>query len=109
MSAPAHPPPPLPPREPGPPHREGLPERPPAIDRSRFRLVLDDVPPKRRLRTRALMVAGWFALCLTTAVGALGFGLYFKFSAGLPDIPKVDEYWPPIVTEVFTDDAVLAG
>ena len=32
-----------------------------------------------------------------------------RLPAGLPDIPKVDEYWPPIVTEVYTDDAVLAG
>jgi penicillin-binding protein 1A len=40
-------------------------------------------------------------------VGVLG--LYYYFSEGLPEIPQVSQYWPPIVTEVFTDDATLAG
>jgi penicillin-binding protein 1A len=54
----------------------------------------------------------FFAWCLLTAITAalLGYvGLYIKFSEGLPNIPKVDEYRPRTLTEVYTQDAVLAG
>lgn len=36
-------------------------------------------------------------------------GLYLIFSKGLPEIPRVDRYWPPVHSQVFTSDAVLAG
>ncbi len=73
------------------------------------KLVLKDVPPRRSWKRALLSVAVWFALCGVTA-GLVGFlGLYFVFSRNLPDIPDVARYWPPVVTEVFTDDAVLAG
>jgi hypothetical protein len=49
------------------------------------------------------------ALCGVTAAGLGGLTLYYVYSAGLPEIPQVEQYWPPIVTEVYTDDAVLAG
>ncbi|MFZ5470960.1 MAG: penicillin-binding protein 1A [Myxococcota bacterium] len=55
------------------------------------------------------MTGAWAALCGLTAAAVGVFGLYYHFSAGLPDIPRVDQYWPPIVSEVYTDDAVLAG
>ena len=44
----------------------------------------------------------------TAAVFVAGF-LYFKYSDGLPDIPQVDQYRPPILTEVVTQDAVLTS
>lgn len=73
------------------------------------KLVLDGVPPKRNLLVRLLKLAGWLTLTGATA-GAVAVAVaYFMFADGLPAIPKVDEYWPPIVTEVYTDDAVLAG
>src|SRR5215217_3457225 len=77
-------------------------------DRSRSKLVLKGVPPGRWWKV-LLKLGGWLALTGATA-GAVGLvAIYYVYSDGLPAIPKVDEYWPPIVTEVYTDDAVLAG
>ncbi len=72
------------------------------------RLVLE-LPPKKPWKIRLLMVLGWLTLTGATAVGVLGLGAYYHFSDGLPAIPDVEAYWPPILTEVYTDDAVLAG
>ncbi|MDY7231921.1 penicillin-binding protein 1A [Hyalangium rubrum] len=78
------------------------------LDRSRAKLVLDGVK-KGRWWLFPLKLMCWLALTGATA-GAVGLvGVYYIYSPGLPAIPKVDEYWPPIVTEVYTDDAVLAG
>jgi penicillin-binding protein 1A len=80
----------------------------PKIDRRRSKLVLDGVG-KRPWWHFPLKLLGWLTLTGATA-GAVGLvALYYIYSEGLPAIPKVDEYWPPIVTEVYTDDAVLAG
>jgi len=83
-----------------------LPEK---TERSQSKLVLDGVPPKRPWWVRLLKFAAWCTLTGATAAAVAGLALYHHFSQGLPDIPKVEEYWPPIVTEVYTDDAVLAG
>ncbi|MBN1205784.1 MAG: PBP1A family penicillin-binding protein [Myxococcaceae bacterium] len=75
---------------------------------SRLKLVLPE-GKKRPWWVFALKLAGWLALTGATA-GVVGVvAIYYLYSEGLPAIPKVDEYWPPIVTEVYTDDAVLAG
>ncbi|MGE6760502.1 penicillin-binding protein 1A [Corallococcus interemptor] len=81
----------------------------PKIDRSRSKLVLDGVPPKRNILVRLMKLAAVLGLMGATAGVLAVVGAYYIFSDGLPAIPKVDEYWPPIVTEVYTDDAVLAG
>ena len=72
------------------------------------KLVLVDVPPRRWWK--ALFKLAVF-LGLTGLTGAvLGYvGLYLKYADGLPEIPRVDEYRPPILTEVYTSDGVLAG
>lgn len=67
------------------------------------------LPPKRSWKVRLLMVLGWTALTLSTAGAVTVAGLYYHFSQGLPAIPDVQSYWPPVLTEVYTDDAVLAG
>ncbi|MBZ4330558.1 PBP1A family penicillin-binding protein [Corallococcus interemptor] len=81
----------------------------PKIDRSRSKLVLDGVPPKRNILVRLMKLVAVLGLMGATAGVLAVVGAYYVFSDGLPAIPKVDEYWPPIVTEVYTDDAVLAG
>ncbi|GMU09544.1 penicillin-binding protein 1A [Corallococcus caeni] len=81
----------------------------PKIDRSRSKLVLDGVPPKRNILVRLMKLVAVLGLMGATAGVLAVVGAYYIFSDGLPAIPKVDEYWPPIVTEVYTDDAVLAG
>ena len=74
-----------------------------------YKLVLRGVAPKRSPKQLALAIAAWLALTGSTALLVLGTFLYVRFSRGLPDIPAVEDYRPPIVTEVFTDDGVLAG
>jgi penicillin-binding protein 1A len=81
----------------------------PKPERVQSKLVLDGVPPPRRWWKKALIFIGFSGLVGATAACVVGFVLYFKYSDGLPDIPKVDEYWPPILSEIYTDDAVLAG
>jgi penicillin-binding protein 1A len=55
------------------------------------------------------MLLAWCGLTGGTALTIVSGGLYYHFSRGLPDIPSVEDYRPPILTEVYTDDAVLAG
>jgi penicillin-binding protein 1A len=70
--------------------------------------VLVDVPPRRWWKV-PFKLAGFLALTSLTA-GAFAYGFaWWKFSDGLPDFPKVEEYRPPILTEVYTGDGVLAG
>ncbi|MHB8877683.1 MAG: transglycosylase domain-containing protein, partial [Myxococcaceae bacterium] len=73
------------------------------------KLVLDGVPPPRKLWKRALMFLAFCALLGATAAGLAGLVAYYTYSSGLPDIPRVEAYWPPILTEVYTSDEVLAG
>ncbi len=77
-------------------------------DGSQTKLVLVDVPkaawwklPFKALGVLSLsgVVAGFFVYAFVVA----------KYSDGLPDIPKVEEYRPPILSEVYTGDGVLAG
>lgn len=85
------------------------PVEPPPPDRNSTMLVLDDVPRKRGFFVGLLKLLLWAALTGLTAAALAGLGIYYKFSEGLPEIPKVDRYWPPIVTEIYTSDRVLAG
>lgn len=75
---------------------------------SESRLVLVDVPEKRWWKV-PFKLAGFLALTgLTAGLFAYGFA-WWKFSDGLPEFPKVEEYRPPILSEVYTVDGVLAG
>ncbi len=73
------------------------------------RLVWVGVGPRRTIKKLLLMGAAYAILVGLTSVVVISAGLYYRFSHGLPEIPRIDEYWPPIVTEIYTDDAVLAG
>lgn len=75
---------------------------------SEGKLLLVNVPQKRWWKW-PFKLFGFFLLTgLTVAVCGYGF-VTWKYSEGLPNIPKVDEYRPPILTEVYTVDGVLAG
>ncbi len=72
------------------------------------KLLLVDVPPRRWWRVMLKML-GLAALSgATAAVAGYGF-VSWKYSDGLPDIPRVEEFRPAIISEVYTQDAVLAG
>src|SRR4051794_39207037 len=78
-------------------------------DRSKHRLVLRNVPKPYKGRSRWVRVGVFLVSVGLTAAAALFLGLYYKYSEGLPDIPRVDQYWPPILTEVHSQDGVLSG
>ncbi|MFZ5445045.1 MAG: penicillin-binding protein 1A [Myxococcota bacterium] len=72
------------------------------------KLLLVNVPQKRWWKV-PFKVVGFLVLTgLTAAIAGYGF-VYWKYADGLPAIPRVDEYRPPILTEVYTVDGVLAG
>jgi penicillin-binding protein 1A len=90
------------------------PRSPPQPDAPRapapaVRVVVDGLPPQRSLARRALRWALFLALALVNA-GLLGaVGGYLYFARGLPELPTIDEYRPPIVTEMISSDGQLAG
>jgi penicillin-binding protein 1A len=73
------------------------------------RVVLDGLPPRGSLRRRVLRWALFAAIAAVNAAVVLAIGAYVYFSRGLPDIPTLDEYRPPIVTEMVSADGQLAG
>ncbi len=76
--------------------------------RAKGKLVLVDVPKARWWKV-PFKLGGWALLTgLTAAVMGYGF-VAWKYSDGLPNFPKPEEYRPPILSEVYTQDAVLAG
>ncbi len=80
----------------------------PRSEKGPTRLVLVDVP-KARWWKFPLKAGAFLALCgLTAGVFAYGF-FYWLYADTLPDIPRVGDYRPPILTEVVTSDALLAG
>jgi penicillin-binding protein 1A len=73
------------------------------------RVVLDGLPPRRSLVRRLLrwsLFLGLGAVNLVVIVLVVG---YFHFSKGLPDIPTLERYRPPVVTEMVSSDGQLAG
>lgn len=83
------------------------PEAPPPERPSRLELV-DTIPPRPWWK-KLLLFAGFCLLAVVLAAGAAGLGLYYHFSKGLPEVPRVDEYRPPILTEFRSDDGYLVG
>ena len=92
-----------------------IPESAPPEDRSRHRLVLAERsppppgPPWKFWARRGGRVFAFFALVGGTAALVGAIGVYYAFSEGLPEIPRVAAWAPPILTEVYADDQVLAG
>lgn len=85
------------------------PAAPPPPDRKQHRLVLEEPPRKKGFLRGFARVVAFLLLVGATAATTVGLGLYYVYSDGLPEIPKVEEYFPPVLSEVYTDDAVLAG
>src|SRR5512138_3919519 len=73
------------------------------------RVVLEGLPPARPLARRLVRWAIFLAIVVANAGIAALVGAYVYFSRGLPEIPTVDEYRPPIVTEMISADGQIAG
>src|SRR5262252_3961941 len=92
-----------------------LSENPPPGPGQRHRLVLAERPapppgpPWQMWTRRVARVLAYLALVGMTAAVFVGLGVYYAFSEGLPEIPRVAAWAPPILTEVYADDQVLAG
>jgi penicillin-binding protein 1A len=72
------------------------------------KLVLH-APPPGDFRARAKKAAAFLAIAAFNAAALAAVVLYAKFSAGLPSVPSVQDYRPPILTELWTADGVLAA
>ena len=64
---------------------------------------------RARLGPTALRVALILALVAVAGAAAVAAAGWTYFSRGLPDLPTVERYRPPIVTEVISADGQLAG
>ena len=73
------------------------------------RVVLDGVPPPRPLLRRLVRWALFLAILAVNAAVVAGIAGYLYFSRGLPEIPKISDYRPPIVTEMVSADGQIAG
>lgn len=75
----------------------------------RARVVLEGLPPPSSLRRRVARWVLFAAIGLVNAVAVVGLGLYVWFSRGLPSVPTLAEYRPPIITEMVSSDGQIAG
>ncbi len=73
------------------------------------RVVLEGLPPRAAPSRRLLRWALFAAIGLFNAGVVLAVGGYLHFSRGLPEIPTLDRYRPPIVTEMISSDGQIAG
>src|SRR5512142_2575228 len=77
-------------------------------DRVPTRVVLDGLP-RRSLARRALRWARFLAIGCVNALLVVLIAGYVHYSKGLPDIPTLERYRPPIVTSMVSADGQLAG
>jgi penicillin-binding protein 1A len=73
------------------------------------RVVLEGLPPRAPATRRALRWALFAAIGVLNAGIVLAVAGYLHFSRGLPEIPTLDRYRPPIVTEMISSDGQIAG
>ncbi|MGC3999690.1 MAG: PBP1A family penicillin-binding protein [Anaeromyxobacter sp.] len=72
------------------------------------RVVLQGLPPRRPLR-RLLRWSLFLLLALVNAGLVAVIAGYVYFSRNLPEIPRLTDYRPPIITETISADGQLAG
>ncbi len=73
------------------------------------RVVMDGLPPKQPLSRRALRWLVFLAIAAVNLGVVALVAAYFWFSRGLPEIPTLDQYRPPIITEIISSDGQIAG
>ncbi len=91
-----------PPAEPGAEGASGEPRK------RRTTLVLDLPPPPSIFRRLLLGFGLLLGLAIVAGVIVVSVG-YVKFSAGLPALPTVKDYRPPVLSEFWSDDRALSG
>ncbi len=72
------------------------------------RLVLHEKPGRGIFRKLCLFAVICVLLGILGAMGAVIWA-YKTYSPGLPELPSVDDYRPPILSELWSDDGALCG
>ncbi|HYG70054.1 MAG TPA: PBP1A family penicillin-binding protein [Anaeromyxobacteraceae bacterium] len=83
-------------------------EGPPNPDRGGS-VVIDGMPPKRGFGRRAAKWLLFLAVGVVNLVLVAAIAGYVHFSKDLPDIPSLEDYRPPIITELVSADGQIAG
>src|SRR5512144_1680989 len=73
------------------------------------RVVLEGLPPRQPPWRRLLRWAIFAAIGLLNAGLIGGLALYAWFARGLPSVPTLAEYRPPVITEMVSADGQIAG
>jgi penicillin-binding protein 1A len=73
------------------------------------RLVLTGLPPPRPPWRVALRWSLFAALVVVNAGVALLAAAWFHYAHGLPELPSIEGYRPPIITETISADGQIAG
>jgi penicillin-binding protein 1A len=73
------------------------------------RVVLGGLPPRRPLLRRAAKWLLFLAIAVVNVVVVAGIVSYVTFSKGLPEIPSLEDYRPPVITELVSADGQIAG
>ncbi len=73
------------------------------------RLVLTGLPPPRPRWQAALRWSLFAAIVLFNAGVLASAALWVHFARGLPDLPSIEGYRPPIITEAISADGQIAG
>ncbi len=73
------------------------------------RLVLTGLPPPRPRWQQVLRWSLFAAILVFNAGLALFAALWLHFGKGLPDLPSIEGYRPPIITEAISADGQIAG
>ncbi|MFT3913486.1 MAG: PBP1A family penicillin-binding protein [Anaeromyxobacteraceae bacterium] len=72
-------------------------------------MVVDGLPPRRPWWRAALRWTLFLGLGAVNAAVVAGVVVYVVFSRDLPDLPKPEDYRPPIITELVSADGQIAG
>jgi penicillin-binding protein 1A len=75
------------------------------MDFQEYNTLNNESEKRKKAKRNLLMVVP----CLILAVLLAGLGIYLYFSFTLPPIKSLEDYKPPIITKVFSDDGELVG
>ncbi len=73
------------------------------------RVVLDGLPPRRPIGRRLARWLLFLGIGLANAAVLAGIAGYAYFARGLPSVPSIADYRPPIITEMVSADGQIAG
>jgi len=73
------------------------------------RVVLEGLPPRQPVGRRLLRWAIFGAVGLVNLVALALVAAYLHFSRGLPELPTLESYRPPVITDMVSADGQIVG